>query len=125
MTPLRYNEAKCHTYNAGYSRLSLVFVIIPTRSLRPWIKQLCLDDLAHGILIACIIHIRWAIRFFVIIMLTVNVQILPQSIVTDKNSELSLLYPNFTEMAPSEFVVRHFLSVLAPFLLCTFHPLLF
>ncbi len=46
-----------------------VLLIIPTRSLKPNLKRICLEDLAVGILIICIIGEALAIRFFVAILL--------------------------------------------------------
>jgi len=64
-----YQKAKRKPGNPLEQRVSRALLIIPTRSLKPFLKQLCIVGLACGIHIACIIHYFWAIGFFVAKML--------------------------------------------------------
>ena len=67
-------------YLCGFPSLQKVpkaYVITPTRSLKAWLKQFCMGDMVLSVLIICILHRIWAIRFFVANMLPDVLTILP------------------------------------------------
>lgn len=63
------HEAKQSAVTPFISRGYGVLAIIRTRSLKAWLKQFCLSDMVRIVLIICILHRIWTIRFFVANML--------------------------------------------------------
>ncbi len=54
---------------SGHLQTTWYYSVTPTRSLKLNLKQICIGNLAVGILIICIIGEAQAIRFFVAILL--------------------------------------------------------
>ena len=64
-----YQRNLCEAEKPWFCWVFRFSYLIPTRSYKARLKQFCIGDLAWIILILCILHRIWAIRFFVANML--------------------------------------------------------